>query len=94
MFFDTECGLDGPVHPQIAWGQAPRPGVKRGRESFRFTFASDERGDAALGCSPLHQCTHDGVALRRPSVSALAQPAHDFIHAASHDAALWRMESP
>ena len=34
----------------------------------------------------LHQCAHDGVALRRQSMSALAQPAHAFIHAASHDA--------
>jgi hypothetical protein len=44
MFFDTESGLDGRVHPQIAWGQALRPEVKRGRESFRFTFASDDHG--------------------------------------------------
>jgi hypothetical protein len=36
----------------------------------------------------LYQWAHDGVALRRQSMSALAQPAYDFIHAASHDAAL------
>src|SRR5438552_486973 len=47
---------------------------------------------SALGCSPpCTKCAHDGVALRRQSMSALAQPAHDFIHAAGHDAALWRM---
>ncbi len=39
----------------------------------------------------LHQCAHDSVTLPRQSMSALAQPAHDFIHAASLDAALWRM---
>jgi hypothetical protein len=39
----------------------------------------------------LHQRAHDGVTLRCQSMSALAQPAHDLIDAASHDAALWRM---
>jgi hypothetical protein len=38
----------------------------------------------------LHQRAHDGVALRRQSMSRVAQLAHAFIHVASHDAALWK----
>jgi Phage integrase, N-terminal SAM-like domain len=57
---------------------------------LRVRYPMEELLSAGM-LATLHQCAHDGVALRRQSMSALAQPAHDFIHAASHDAALWRM---
>jgi hypothetical protein len=56
----------------------------------RVRYPMEELLSAGM-LATLHQCAHDSVALPRQSMSALAQPAHDFIHAASHDAALWRM---
>jgi hypothetical protein len=56
----------------------------------RLRYPMEELLSAGM-LATLYQWAHDGVALRRQSMSALAQPAYDFIHAASHDAALWRM---
>jgi len=43
MFFDTECGLDGPSIRELP-GAKLRALSEKERESFRFTFASDDHG--------------------------------------------------